>query len=145
MSDWATVIVAGITAASGLGGIFIGGIISKHAEANAVKRTAYAAYLTAVGVIISNRKQYGSIRKDEWHNLRATRYAAELVGSVEVAKLARELSKDAGEAQPGQDEAQPGQDEAQPGQDEAQPAAKTDFTELLRELIQAMRRDAPNG
>ena len=124
-TDWATVIGAGLGAVGALAGVAIGGRSRKRAEAEAVRRNAYAAYLTAVAPIVAQRKQLlakgdGVVSTEEWHNLRATRYAAQLVGSAKVADLAGELSRAVNEPQP-------------------RPSA--DFSGPFSNLIEAMQAD----
>jgi hypothetical protein len=109
-TDWGTVIAAGLGSVGTLAGVIIGSRSSKRAEAEAVRRDAYAAFLTAVAPIVAQRKQLLAkgaevVSKEDWHNLRATRYAAQLVGSATVARLARELSSAVNEPQavPGAD------------------------------------------
>jgi hypothetical protein len=105
-TDWGTVIAAGLGAVGTLAGVIVGSRSSKRAEAEAVRRNAYAAFLTAVAPIVAQRKRLlaegaGVVSTEDWHNLRATRYAAELVGSASVADLARDLSRAVNEPQAG--------------------------------------------
>jgi len=121
-TDWGAVIGAGIAAAGTLAGVAVGGRVSNRARADAVKRRAYAEYLTAVAPLLAYHKNpiAPPISAEEWRTLRASRYAAELVGSRAVADLARQLSATVHEPQP------------QPG---------ADFSEPFGELIRAMQTD----
>jgi hypothetical protein len=121
-TDWGAVIGAGIAAVGTLAGVALGGRVSKRAEADAVKRRAYAEYLTAVAPLLAHFKSPipPPIGAEEWRILRASRYAAELVGSPAVADLARQLSA---------------------AVQEPQHQAGADFSELFGRLVRTMQID----
>jgi hypothetical protein len=121
-TDWGALVGAGIGAVGTLLGVIIGGRSGKRADAEAVRRTAYAGYLTAVAPLLSLHKQQRAdeVSQEDWRNLRAARYAAELVGSTRVANSARRLSV---------------------AVNEPQPLPEANFDELFGELIRAMKTD----
>lgn len=100
-TDWGAVIGAGLATVGTLAGVIIGSQGRRRAEADAVKRNAYAAYLTAVAPLLAHHKARfpDSLSEEDWRTLRAARYAAELIGSPEVAHMARQLSGEVGEPQ----------------------------------------------
>lgn len=121
-TDWGTIIAACLATVGTLAGVVIGSMSSRRAQTNAVKRKAYAGYLIAVAPLFTHFKQHDppEISPEELHALRATRYAAELVGSTDVADKARNLSAAVGEPQ------------AQEG---------ANFSVFFEDLIGAMRVD----
>jgi hypothetical protein len=97
-TDWGAIIGASLAAIGTLAGVIVGGRGSRRAKADAVRREAYAEYLTAAASLIANRKQSGGrVTDEQWRTLRAARYTAQLVGSTAVAKKARDLSAAVGE------------------------------------------------
>jgi hypothetical protein len=90
-TDWGAIIGASLAAIGTLAGVIVGGRGSRRAKADAVRREAYAEYLTAAASLIANRKQSGGrVTDEQWRTLRAARYTAQLVGSTAVAKKARD-------------------------------------------------------
>jgi len=125
-TDWGAIIGAGLATVGTLAGVIIGGRGRRHAEADAVKRNAYAAYLTAIAPLLAHHKARfpGSLSEEDWRTLRAARYAAELIGSPQVAHMARQLSGEVGEPQ------------AQVG---------ADYSRQYAQLIDAMQVDLQRG
>jgi hypothetical protein len=125
-TDWGAIIGAGLATVGTLAGVIIGGQGRRHAEADAVKRNAYAAYLTAVAPLLAHHKARfpDSLSEEDWRTLRAARYAAELIGSPQVADMARQLSGEMGEPQ------------AQVG---------ADYSRHYAQLILAMQADLRRG
>lgn len=104
----------------------------------------FSTYLTAVAPLLAYRKQPPPhliseedwphpvseedrphpVSEEDWRTLRAARYAAQLVGSPQVADIARQLSEQVGEPQA---------------------RAGADFSPLFVQLIHAMQADLQRG
>lgn len=125
-TDWGAIIGAGLATVGTLAGVMIGGRTRTRTQADAVKRGAYADYLTAVAPLLAYHKQPPPhlVSEEHWRTLRAARYAAQLVGSPQVADIARQLSKQVGEPQA---------------------RADADFSPLFEQLVCAMQADLQRG